>query len=345
MLSPRNLLLLSLLTLAHGRNSRCRDNRGSVKFRQGVLTLNKKCSWFSKPHTRELCDTIEAIKNHCPETCHACVNDVKPRQCTLVIQTQLRFDSNEDDQFECIFDDNDIDENWRFKGEILPLLLTDEQRVMLKMKFESGELSSQVSTLKIGPDVVISKEGIFTAEAFSFGTNDNHDNRRRLSQRGTGELTFLVVKVIDMNGNGRPESKAEISDDIFGSFTDTMTLKSQMEDCSFGKVQIIPAHVTNNHFDTTASPGVIEVNIDISIIGNSRTKIRNAATNKLEALFGGDRQWYQPYDHVMLVLNACYGQSGCGWAAYAYKNSWLSVYQGRFYKYVGVQMHGKFQDL
>ena len=47
------------------------------------------------------------------------------------------------------------------------------------------------------------------------------------------------------------------------------------------------------------------------------------------------------YQQVMYVLEGCY--QDCGWAAYAYVNSWLSVYQGAYYKYVGVQMHGKFK--
>ena len=30
---------------------------------------------------------------------------------------------------------------------------------------------------------------------------------------------------------------------------------------------------------------------------------------------------------------------GCGWAAYAYVNSWMSVYQAHYYKLVGVTVH------
>jgi len=40
----------------------------------------------------------------------------------------------------------------------------------------------------------------------------------------------------------------------------------------------------------------------------------------------------------MYVLHSCI--VGCGWAAYAGVNSWYSVYQGGYYKQVGVQMHG-----
>ena len=32
-------------------------------------------------------------------------------------------------------------------------------------------------------------------------------------------------------------------------------------------------------------------------------------------------------------------KTGCGWAAYAYVNSWMSVYQAHYYKLVGVTVH------
>lgn len=40
----------------------------------------------------------------------------------------------------------------------------------------------------------------------------------------------------------------------------------------------------------------------------------------------------------MYALEGCYG-NGCGYAAYAYVNSWNSVYVGNYYKAVGVQVH------
>ena len=39
----------------------------------------------------------------------------------------------------------------------------------------------------------------------------------------------------------------------------------------------------------------------------------------------------------MYVIERCY--NGCGWAAYAYPNSWMSVYQMEYYKHAAVQLH------
>mmetsp|Transcript_18318 Transcript_18318/g.24419 ORF Transcript_18318/g.24419 Transcript_18318/m.24419 type:complete len:404 (-) Transcript_18318:465-1676(-) len=44
-----------------------------------------------------------------------------------------------------------------------------------------------------------------------------------------------------------------------------------------------------------------------------------------------------PFDYVMYLLEGCYGE--CGWIAYAYVNDWNTVYQGKKYAAVGVQMH------
>ncbi len=73
-------------------------------------------------------------------------------------------------------------------------------------------------------------------------------------------------------------------------------------------------------------------------MGNDAQAIEDAVTQELQLLLGHDIPG--PYAHVMYVLQGCY--TNCGWAAYAHVNSWLSVYQGHYYKIVGVQMHGEF---
>ncbi|KAL3796048.1 hypothetical protein ACHAW5_010586 [Stephanodiscus triporus] len=44
-----------------------------------------------------------------------------------------------------------------------------------------------------------------------------------------------------------------------------------------------------------------------------------------------------PYKHVMYIVESCYVD--CGYAAYAYVNNYISVYQGKYYKDVAVSMH------
>jgi hypothetical protein len=265
----------------------------------------------------------------CGNACEA----PKSNECTIVVQEYLRFDNVIDVSFECILDPRDAggDENM-----IVPIRVSDAQKLVLQTKFENGELLSQSSTLMLDQEMQISNEGVFipvTMDNFDIGKGGSN-NGRNLSIT-EGDKPFLVVKVTDSQGRKRNESTDQISDDIFGTDGDQMTLKSQMNDCSFGKFKITAGGVGNEH---EASPGVIEVTIDKSLVGNSRSAIRQAVTIKVQSLLGHSLPG--PYAHVMYVLEGCY--TDCGWAAYAIVNSWLSVYQGQYYKMVGVQMHGKF---
>lgn len=266
----------------------------------------------------------------------------KSNQCTIVAESTLFIETNDDDAaeitFECIIDSIDSGEH---NQSILPIILTDSQRQLFHNKLENGELISGVSTLKFEQEMTVSNEGILiptSKNSFAFGTiGEGGINSRHLITT-TGEKKFLVVKVVDSEGRALNESAGTISNDIFGP-TDTMTLKSQMEACSYGKVKILPGvgspnEISNGH----NSPGVIQVQIDISLL-HSRSTVRNAVDRKVEEVLGISLPG--PYSHVMYVLKGCY-HSDCSWAAYASVNSWWSVYQGKYYKMVGVQMHGKF---
>jgi len=74
----------------------------------------------------------------------------------------------------------------------------------------------------------------------------------------------------------------------------------------------------------------VEVTIPISLTDSTDNDIRNAVTTALSTQLGislpGD------YQQVMYVIEDCYGDD-CGWAAYAYVNSWNSVYAGLSYSY------------
>ena len=121
------------------------------------------------------------------------------------------------------------------------------------------------------------------------------------------------------------------SDEVWGTGIDTVNLKSSLEECSWDKMTVSPGIGDTNEVAT----GVIEVDIGVPLEGNSRSTIRNAVTtavtNKLGHTLPG------PYDYVLYSLQGCYVD--CGWAAYAYINSWNSVYQGSYYKRPGVLVH------
>lgn len=121
------------------------------------------------------------------------------------------------------------------------------------------------------------------------------------------------------------------SDEVFGTGVDTVNLKSSLEECSWDQLTVLPGIGDPNEVAT----GVIQVNIGISLQDNSRGTIRNAVTTAVQNKLGHSLPG--PYQYVLYSLQSCYVD--CGWAAYAYVNSWNSVYQGVYYKRPGVLVH------
>ena len=128
------------------------------------------------------------------------------------------------------------------------------------------------------------------------------------------------------------------SDEVFGTGNDPVNLKSGLEECSFNKLTVVPGLVIQNDAtpDMEVATGVIEVTIDVPLDGSSNGAIRNAVTTKVQEKLGYNLPG--PYDYVLYSLEGCYG-GDCGWAAYAYINSWNSVYQNVYYRRPGVLMH------
>ena len=119
---------------------------------------------------------------------------------------------------------------------------------------------------------------------------------------------------------------------MFGTGSDPNNLKSGLEECSWNKINVVVGVGDSNEVAT----GVIEVSIGIPLDGSSRSTVRNAVTTAVTNKLGHSLPG--PYDYVLYSLESCYGND-CGWAAYAYINSWNSVYQSAYYKRPGVLMH------
>ncbi len=254
-------------------------------------------------------------------------------ECVVVIESFLRFDEVEDNVFLCKLDP--LDTNGA-EHKYVPIDLTDSQQDIFQSKAETLDLVSGLSTLKFEDDIQLSVSGdrvLVPADkkTFAFGTTSGG---RRLGTRDVeGIKPILAVKIIDVNGLQREETPLQIQDDIFGTRGDTLTLASQMYDCSHGKLQIVPG--VGNPKETV--PGVLVVKIDKDITIEGKGPIRDAAIAKAGEILGHELPG--PYDQVMFIQEKCYQE--CGWAAYAWGYSWLTFYQKSYFKEVGVQMHGK----
>ena len=236
-----------------------------------------------------------AVGFSCVHGCEAPKSD----KCTIVVRETLRLDHAADTSFDCLLDPLDAGGKHNI---IVPIHMTLPQKQMLQIKCGKGEIRSHISTLRLDRRMEINASGLFISRTLNhyglvekFGTN----HIRKLTTT-VGIKHFLVVKVTDSQGRKLIESLDQISDDIFGTSGDAMTLKSQMNECSFGKFNVT-AGIGSVH---EIIPGVIEVTIDISLVGNDRVVIRNAVTEKVQTLLGYNLPG--PYSNVMYILEGCH---------------------------------------
>ena len=151
--------------------------------------------------------------------------------------------------------------------------------------------------------------------------------RRKLVE---GTKSVLVIRA-DANDSSTTSNESTLSDNWFGNGRDTVNFKSQMEACSYNKFQVEKSTV-NSSFGTD---GVYSVNLDFNVAGVSDGTVRNAMLDAAEAALGVSNLRNQA-DYVALCMPG--GTSG-SWIAYAYVNSWLSVYNNNWCGYVSAQMH------
>jgi len=225
-------------------------------------------------------------------------------------------------------------------GETSRLILDDEQKNDLDAQVESGAVT-------LGEDQIDLTGAIKSGNTITLPNGKVKVNKSTSEGRKLGTLDkvglkpILVVKVIDVNGLARQESEAQISSDVF---SDAVNLKSQLSACSYGDLTVTNDYSEELGFtsaqlekisENIGAPGVMNATIDLDITENNRYAIHDAVTSKVNSLLGFTLPG--PFDQVMYVVEKCY--VSCGYAAYAYINSWMSVYQDVYYKHVGVQVH------
>ena len=88
---------------------------------------------------------------------------------------------------------------------------------------------------------------------------------------------ILAVRVTDSTGKVNPATADVISDKLFGTYGDSFTMKSQMEACSFGSFSAQTNYPVNNISQHVSAPGVIDVVMNIPLLGNNRLSITDSA--------------------------------------------------------------------
>ena len=146
-----------------------------------------------------------------------------------------------------------------------------------------------------------------------------------------GDKTVLIVRVIAKD-KSTSSSESKLSDSVFGTNGDKVTLKSQYGACSKGKLNIIPA-ASRTRNGNTISAGSTTVTVKVKT-KDGDSKMVNAITNALNDNFGVSNP-NRLADHVMY----CLPPNTMSGIAYAWYNSWNSVYSDDWCTSVSAQMH------
>mmetsp|Transcript_10183 Transcript_10183/g.15593 ORF Transcript_10183/g.15593 Transcript_10183/m.15593 type:complete len:277 (+) Transcript_10183:277-1107(+) len=162
----------------------------------------------------------------------------------------------------------------------------------------------------------------------TFGKDESNQRRRRL-RRAVGNRSTLAVRVIATDAS-TTSSEDEISDAIFGTFGDSVNVKSRYDACSFGKFRITPTS------DVRTANGVYSVRINNVVTNANYDSIRDIVLDELVEEFG---DLASQFDFVMICLPpGTIRWDGTSWHSFAYVNSYISVYNDVWCNYVSAQM-------
>ena len=154
----------------------------------------------------------------------------------------------------------------------------------------------------------------------------------------TGTRTVLVVRVMLNDGQYNFADQTGLSNDVFGNGVDTVNLKSQYAACSANQLIFNKSpnrSMTSNPNDgtTAISNGVVDIKVALAVSAGD-SSVRNEVTIKINSVFGVTSP-NQLANHVMY----CLPSGTMGGIAYAYINSWNSVYSNEWCNYLSAQMH------
>ena len=156
---------------------------------------------------------------------------------------------------------------------------------------------------------------------------------RMLNSWTIGERTVLAVRVVAADKSSS-YSEEGLSNKIFGTYGDKMTMSSQFEACSYGKLKFVPLEGTYNGVEI--NNGVVTVTLSNSVAGSNRHVFEYYTLEALKEIFGPwdstTNTWIA--DHVMIAF-----PGGLVGTAYAKAYHWLTVYNDHRIGYPSYQMH------
>lgn len=196
-------------------------------------------------------------------------------------------------------------------------------------------------TLASGDDIILPPEATMSGNTINVrgkavGRPPNAGTRqgRKLAEL-TGDKTVVGVRVVTSCNDQTTATEAQLTSYIFD---DAVNLAKQYKACSHDQLNIIKPNNRSSNDTSKASSiinGVLTVNINQCVAtGSDDINMRNEITNQINAAFGVASPT-EIADHFMY----CLPPSSMGGIAYAFMNSWMSVYKNDWCNYVSAQMH------
>jgi hypothetical protein len=147
----------------------------------------------------------------------------------------------------------------------------------------------------------------------------------------TGTKSIVIIRVTTNDGSAS-KSKEQIANSFFGTGGDSNTLRSRYLECSMGKLEFVAG--TGHDFVN----GVAELTISHPSSGINIMALQAQVTTALIAKYGSSLR--DTYDHVVYSVPRGTTIGGTdGWLAFAYMNSYLSVYNDQNIVFISNQVH------
>jgi hypothetical protein len=153
---------------------------------------------------------------------------------------------------------------------------------------------------------------------------------RRLSVTGTRTVAIIRVTGSD---SGPVRSAANIANAFFGSGGKDVNMARRYELCSMGELKFVPANAAG------FVGGVADLTISMSLQGSNAFDVVNKITDTLPSALGSN---LRNFDHIVYALppGTTFRAGGTtGWLAFAYMNSYLSVYNGHNIAFISNEVH------
>lgn len=183
-------------------------------------------------------------------------------------------------------------------------------------------------------NVIIDKEPVVTTTPSSVVTiEDLYEQTGRRLDRKVGPRSMVIIRVTAADANP-VKSSSQIADSFFGTAGDPNNLKSRFEVCSMGQLVFSPG------VGTPFVNGVAELTVSVNIQGQNVHDVVNTVTNTLTSTYGSS--FRNTYSHVVYALppGTLFNAGGSpNWLAFAYMNSYLSVYNSNNIVYISNQVH------